>query len=913
MPVIDINMQIFKNIRSNVTPEMIDAINKSPILSAQVFSFNNEIKQNTAVPIIASNGGGSTYSHPSTASEIQIDINSRWAKGESLNYVDNNNVSHTISPTGAFIGLLSHELGHYNARSVDVALVAKLLPKDPTYIESRASVEIYSEGEAAFNNWAVRNQIKTAGGPEVEVIGSNYRYTETGTDNIYNNLIYKMDLIAVSGRNSGMSDADIKLAVTDIAASTIVLQKPSNSSAPNYWEYYKTLAGAPINRSPAQSVILEDKNHDGIYEKIIDQKIDGSLEISLNGSQSLAQSNATINIATGSNVVLTGSGIKANSAAGNAITIGGNGTYGTGNSNDTLTIVGNGSASVTIKDSSNVNVFMNGGTVNAGAGDYFGVYATGGANAGGTTITAGAGSNIWFGGNGSGGLLDKVTLAGGGVVTIADNSRGDIYNPNGTINAGQNDNFGAYGSGGTTVNANSSDGVWFGGNGIGATKFTINAGGATLAAADNTRADIFGSGNGTLFEGNNAKIINNEPGEHIYENGTGNANINRGENILITDNGQQNYNYNYAGGIVTQNYAYYDYTANLNRFETVFNNVKYDYYYNFDATDIAYNFDATDIQLSSPPAMPSGGFAFAGAKGANAANVLQRIDAIAAADLAKGNTDIASVESLAKEQIAFAMHSEAKVLFSGGRFDHRLITWSLDSQHQEFSGRLDTSDKGVVQQAFADWSKATGLTFQEARAGEKADIDIGWGDLATESTGAVGLTVAHSVQGHIQKGVVIRLEDKSFNALEKDAKGEFLYSGTDATFKQVITHEIGHALGLADTANASSIESFFLGADNREISQGDAEAVKWLYGTNNGRSPYISEETASLLAKMSAFAPATGATAVHMQSPFDQRFVAADTSPSAETTQQSAQWLAEFQAQIIGQSNEHLLYLSDFA
>uniref|UniRef100_UPI0015890997 matrixin family metalloprotease n=1 Tax=Burkholderia sp. BCC0397 TaxID=486876 RepID=UPI0015890997 len=75
---------------------------------------------------------------------------------------------------------------------------------------------------------------------------------------------------------------------------------------------------------------------------------------------------------------------------------------------------------------------------------------------------------------------------------------------------------------------------------------------------------------------------------------------------------------------------------------------------------------------------------------------------------------------------------------------------------------------------------------------------------------------------------------------------------------QTALHEIGHALGLADNADSSSIMNYDLTSPNRSLDQTDINAVQALYGS--------SAQTAALIQAMAGHAPAALATTTSIAS-----------------------------------------------
>jgi predicted Zn-dependent protease len=178
-------------------------------------------------------------------------------------------------------------------------------------------------------------------------------------------------------------------------------------------------------------------------------------------------------------------------------------------------------------------------------------------------------------------------------------------------------------------------------------------------------------------------------------------------------------------------------------------------------------------------------------------------------------------------QQAITADDQSAVL-NGGKWETESVTWSL-AMPAGTTPAESTAYEAAAQQAFSTWSMATGLQFQEVSNSSQADIELGWGNLDTQETGLVGLTNDSILNGQMQPGVTITLENPSQDTLSAGAGGNLTYAGTEATLMQVMEHEIGHALGFADTDNPTSIMSYYLGSENSTLSDMDIAAARTLY------------------------------------------------------------------------------------
>lgn len=144
MPSITREMELFANIQSMVTDQLLAAINDSPTMVAQMLAYEANVASGYAKPIEA--GGGSAYfpGKPGVLQFIQLDTSSL------------SNLS-TSPKVMLAIDQLAHEFGHYAARVQDVANWAS-----SGTTESRIVSCLTSEGYAVFNNYTVKREIEAA-------------------------------------------------------------------------------------------------------------------------------------------------------------------------------------------------------------------------------------------------------------------------------------------------------------------------------------------------------------------------------------------------------------------------------------------------------------------------------------------------------------------------------------------------------------------------------------------------------------------------------------------------------------------------------------------------------------------------------------------------------------------------------
>ena len=174
--------------------------------------------------------------------------------------------------------------------------------------------------------------------------------------------------------------------------------------------------------------------------------------------------------------------------------------------------------------------------------------------------------------------------------------------------------------------------------------------------------------------------------------------------------------------------------------------------------------------------------------------------------------------------------------YEGAKWNNAsVITWSIADRpgtaNSPFSGYMGSQYEAVVRQAFRTWATATDLTFEEVADSDQSDIRLGWGNFNTPSTGVVGYTAYEMESGQLLPNVIIRVEDPSQEPLVAGDFSARTYSGTVANLDQVILHEIGHALGLADTADPNSVMYYQATGSNNALDSNDIAGIQALYGS----------------------------------------------------------------------------------
>ncbi|MDE3238078.1 MAG: matrixin family metalloprotease [Paracoccaceae bacterium] len=216
------------------------------------------------------------------------------------------------------------------------------------------------------------------------------------------------------------------------------------------------------------------------------------------------------------------------------------------------------------------------------------------------------------------------------------------------------------------------------------------------------------------------------------------------------------------------------------------------------------------------------------------------------ADQALATADVigaaAADQGFAEARAAYGGGAGSRVPQSEGAvWGSKVITWSLaDASGPDagvFSGFMGTSELAAVKGAFAAWAKVSGLTFVQVADGTQADIRLGYGSFDTQTSGVLGYTSYSSTDGRMNAGTVIRVEDPSETALTSYGRAAGIYAGTQATFEQVLLHEIGHALGLADDSDPASVMNYAATGANRKLDRNDVAGIRALYDHQSRQAP----------------------------------------------------------------------------
>jgi hypothetical protein len=235
----------------------------------------------------------------------------------------------------------------------------------------------------------------------------------------------------------------------------------------------------------------------------------------------------------------------------------------------------------------------------------------------------------------------------------------------------------------------------------------------------------------------------------------------------------------------------------------------------------------------------------------NLQNIVSQSDLAAGLPAAASAADAAWV-NMEQNLAAAKSHALGPSPFEGAEWANAVITWNFadspGSRSMPFSGYVQKRYQAAIEAAIQTWSNASGLKFKQVSGSSTADIRIGWGNFNTQNSGIIGLTGGQVAGGQFQPGTIVRLENPAQDPIVSSSGG-LEYAGTDVQLYQLALHEIGHALGLADTSDPNSVMFANLGTTNRSLDATDTANIKTLYGSGSllgsGSSGVLAQAMAS--------------------------------------------------------------------
>jgi hypothetical protein len=152
-----------------------------------------------------------------------------------------------------FVGVLSHEIGHYINDAHDKSIENKYASAMRSDFDLAAIIGVNKEAEAAYNNWVVAREIIQRGGQQITVLGDRPDYATTpGFD--MNGMLTKM-----YNANVGVMSADaLKQAMIETAGSYLAQANPGGTPGMTYYQYYGSSYGA-VSKHLAQAPVTDLK------------------------------------------------------------------------------------------------------------------------------------------------------------------------------------------------------------------------------------------------------------------------------------------------------------------------------------------------------------------------------------------------------------------------------------------------------------------------------------------------------------------------------------------------------------------------------------------------------------------------------------------------------------------------------
>ena len=232
------DMQLFNNVRSLLTAELLSAINDSPTLVAQMLAYEAAVVAITAKAITTGSGGGG-YFMPAQGDIAQY----IFLGQDNFSGLSNGGISGKIHLSKA-IDALAHEIGHYAYQSRDAANWAAAGGST----EDRIQACLTTEGYAVINNYLVKREIEAA----ARLRGETPPRTVTG-DVQGNGLLTLLDAI--------YAETDGSRSIDDYAAGVGNLYGVTNPPSVGGYDNYLTMCRANANAgggiNPAPMPVLE--------------------------------------------------------------------------------------------------------------------------------------------------------------------------------------------------------------------------------------------------------------------------------------------------------------------------------------------------------------------------------------------------------------------------------------------------------------------------------------------------------------------------------------------------------------------------------------------------------------------------------------------------------------------------------
>lgn len=168
----------------------------------------------------------------------------------------------------------------------------------------------------------------------------------------------------------------------------------------------------------------------------------------------------------------------------------------------------------------------------------------------------------------------------------------------------------------------------------------------------------------------------------------------------------------------------------------------------------------------------------------------------------------------------------------GNSWDHRIITYFFQNGTDDIAG---DQERQAIRDAFALWAAQTNLVFAESCAAN-ADIVISWqtGDHGDGfpfdgTNGVLAHTFYPPPSGPNGLPGDMHFDDTETWTLATRGNG-----AQPIDLVSVAAHEIGHALGLAHSADGGALMYAFYNGSHRYLAQDDINGIRAIYGAPTG-------------------------------------------------------------------------------
>ncbi|MBN3781602.1 calcium-binding protein [Burkholderia sp. Ac-20345] len=215
--------------------EVIDLINKSEVLVRQLLTYESDVRSGAVQKIEVSNDADGIF----------------WRRNDpGIVFGRYNGGAYKNLDPSVFVGILSHEIGHYinNARDQAREKYHAAEMRDDFHLS--ASVGLIKEAEAAYNNWLVAREISKNGGEIIPVLGDRPdHHAAPGFD--LNGALTK-----IYDANIGKMPADVlEKVMIEVAGNYLARASPGADPDITYYEQNGAAYGASAKRLSQAPVI----------------------------------------------------------------------------------------------------------------------------------------------------------------------------------------------------------------------------------------------------------------------------------------------------------------------------------------------------------------------------------------------------------------------------------------------------------------------------------------------------------------------------------------------------------------------------------------------------------------------------------------------------------------------------------